>query len=75
LKRNKITPKGAEDLVFIHSTIRLLSRNSSNYKEEETKLWNIGGDDFSLEDSEILQIANISLDEPEETFFNKNKQI
>jgi len=77
LKRNKMTPKRAEDLVFIHSNLRLLSRNSSKYREEETKLWDIGGDDFSLEDSGILQIASLSLDEPEleEAFFNEDEQI
>jgi len=38
LKRNKMTPKRAKDLVFVYSNLRLLSRNSSKYKEEETKL-------------------------------------
>nr|XP_007161843.1 hypothetical protein PHAVU_001G102800g [Phaseolus vulgaris]ESW33837.1 hypothetical protein PHAVU_001G102800g [Phaseolus vulgaris] len=51
LKRNKMTPKRVEDLVFIHSNLRLLSRNSSKYKEEETKLWDIPGDDFSLDEN------------------------
>jgi len=64
LKRNKMTPKRAEDLVFIHSNLRLLSRNSSKYKEEETKLWDIAGDDFSLDENGILEIANLSLDGP-----------
>jgi len=44
-----MTPKGANGLVFVHNNLRLLSRNSSKYKEEETKLWNIVGDDFSLD--------------------------
>ncbi|XP_068497993.1 uncharacterized protein [Phaseolus vulgaris] len=64
LKRNKMTPKRVEDLVFIHSNLRLLSRNSSKYKEEETKLWDIAGDDFSLDENGILEIANLSLDGP-----------
>jgi len=38
LKRNKMTPKRAKDLVFVHSNLRLLSRNSSKYKEKETSL-------------------------------------
>ena len=77
LKRNKMTPKRAKDLVFIHSNLRLLSRNSSKYREEETKLWDIGGEDFSLEDSGILHIVSLSLDEPEleEAFFNEDEQI
>ena len=60
-----MTPKRAEDLVFVHSNLRLLSRNSSKYKEKETSLWDIAGDDFSMDDNEILNIASLSLDEPE----------
>jgi len=41
LKRNKMTPKKANDLVFVHGNHRLLSRNSSKYKEGETKFWDI----------------------------------
>ncbi|XP_057992319.1 uncharacterized protein LOC131173817 [Hevea brasiliensis] len=35
---NKLTPKRAEDLVFIHNNLRLLSRNSSQYYDEKTRL-------------------------------------
>ena len=75
LKRNKMTPKRTEDLVFVHSNLRLLSRNSSHYKEEETKLWDIAGDDFSLDDNGILDIASLSIDEPELeiVFFNEDE--
>jgi len=74
LKRNKMTPKSAEDLVFVYSNLRLLSINSSNFKEEKTKLWDIAGDDFSLNNNGILDIASLSLDEPElkVVFFNEH---
>ncbi|XP_058010224.1 uncharacterized protein LOC110671880 [Hevea brasiliensis] len=65
-RRNKLTPKRAEDLVFIHNNLRLLSRNSSQYYHEKTKLWDVGGDQFgSMEDVGVLEFANLSLDEPE----------
>ncbi|XP_057985282.1 uncharacterized protein LOC110646134 [Hevea brasiliensis] len=65
-RRNKLTPKRAEDLVFIHNNLRLLSRNSSQYYNEKTKLWDVGGDQFgSMEDVGVLEFANLSLDEPE----------
>lgn len=73
LKRNKMTPHRAEDLVFVHSNLRLLSRNSPQYHNDETKMWDIGGDDFgALDDCGILEVANLSLDEPdlEVVFFN-----
>ena len=61
-----MTPQRCEDLVFVHSNIRLLSRRSQLYTEGETKLWDVGGDAFdSLEGSGFLEIANLSLDEPE----------
>ncbi|GAV60249.1 LOW QUALITY PROTEIN: DUF659 domain-containing protein/Dimer_Tnp_hAT domain-containing protein, partial [Cephalotus follicularis] len=66
MKRNKMTPKRAEDLVYIHSNIRLLLRKSPQYAQGETKMWDIGGDAFdSLEDVGVLVVASVSLDEPE----------
>jgi hypothetical protein len=41
---NMLNPKRAENLVFIHTNICLLSikRNSTNtYNEEATKMWDI----------------------------------
>ena len=74
-RRNKLTPKRAEDLVFIHNNLRLLSRNTSAYNDEKTKMWDVGGDDFgSMEDLGVLEFANLSLDEPEleSVFFNED---
>ncbi|XP_048432388.1 uncharacterized protein LOC125473520 [Pyrus x bretschneideri] len=67
LRRNKITPQRAEDLVFVHNNLRLLSRNSSTYKEGITQLWDVGGDGFENLGEESVgmrDIANLSLDEP-----------
>ena len=74
LKRNKMTPKREEDLVYVYSNLCLLSRNSSKYKEDETKLSDIAGDDLSLNDNRILEIVSLSLNEPklENIFFNKD---
>ncbi|XP_059625062.1 uncharacterized protein LOC132268257 isoform X1 [Cornus florida] len=66
LKRNKIAPQRAEDLVFVHSNLFLLSRRTPQYNVGETKMWDVGGDAFdSLEGSGKLEIANLSLDEPD----------
>ncbi|KAF7812908.1 Dimer_Tnp_hAT domain-containing protein [Senna tora] len=66
VRRNKITPKRAEDLVFVHTNLRLLSRQSSKYKEGETKMWDIGGDRWEHFDGlGTLEVASLSLDEPE----------
>ncbi|XP_030477544.2 uncharacterized protein LOC115694594 [Syzygium oleosum] len=66
MRRNRMTPKRAEDLVFIHSNLRLLSRKSPQYAQGETKMWDIGGDAFdTFEDVGVLEVANLSLDEPE----------
>lgn len=66
VKRNKMTPQRAEDLVFVHSNLRLLSRRSPNYHEGENKMWDVGGDAFdSLDGVGVLEIADLSLDEPD----------
>ncbi|KAG6491142.1 hypothetical protein ZIOFF_052474 [Zingiber officinale] len=68
LKRNKITPQRAEHLVYVHYNLRLLSRRSPHYNEGESKMWDVGADGFDSMDMEgaaILEIANLSLDEPE----------
>uniref|UniRef100_A0A0D3CVV7 DUF659 domain-containing protein n=1 Tax=Brassica oleracea var. oleracea TaxID=109376 RepID=A0A0D3CVV7_BRAOL len=66
--RNKIMPQRAEDLVFVHTNLRLLSRMSSAYKEGPNKMWDVGGGQFdSLDDLNIgrLEFEDLSLDEPE----------
>ncbi|KAL9685938.1 hypothetical protein QQ045_023392 [Rhodiola kirilowii] len=64
VKRNKLYLKRAEDLVFIHNNLRLLSRNNPEYLDERTKMWDIGGDKFgTFEDTAILEFADLSLDE------------
>ena len=61
-----MAPHRAEDLVFVHSNLRFLSRNTPQYHQEETKMWDVAGDAFgSLDDCGILEIASLSLDEPE----------
>ncbi|XP_058212956.1 uncharacterized protein LOC131324830 [Rhododendron vialii] len=66
IKRNKMTPQRAEDLVYVHNNLRLLSRRTRVYTEGDNKLWDVGGDAFdSLEGAGILDIANLSLDEPD----------
>ena len=47
MKRNKLTPQRAKDLVYVHNNLRLLSsRRSLNYNEGKSKMWDIGGDGF-----------------------------
>ena len=66
VRRNKILPQHAEDLVYVHTNLRLLSRKTHAYMEGESKMWDVGGDAFSqVEGAGVLEIANLSLDEPE----------
>ena len=67
MKRNKSKPQRVEDLVFVCNNLRLLSRRSPNYNEGESKMWDVGGDGFDsmdIENAELLEIADLSLDEP-----------
>ncbi|XP_039822594.1 uncharacterized protein LOC120684783 [Panicum virgatum] len=66
VKRNALTLERAEDLVFVHSNLRHLSRRTEAYKSGETGMWDVGGDSFdSLGGIGILEVADLSLDEPE----------
>lgn len=75
VRRNKILPTRAEDLVYVHNNLRLLSRKTDQYLNGETKLWDVGGDNFDpLDGAEELEIANLSLDEPDlESIFFKDE--
>jgi len=65
LKKKQINPARAEDLVYVNNNLCLLSRNSEEYNEEETKMWHIVGDGFdSFQGAGILDFATHSLDEP-----------
>ena len=51
--------------MYVYNNLCLLSRNSEEYNEEETKMWDIGGCGFnSFQGSDILDFATLSLDEP-----------
>ncbi|GJR07171.1 hypothetical protein Tco_0530155 [Tanacetum coccineum] len=57
-----LTTSRAQDLVYIHNNLRLLSRNPN----DDVKMWDVGGDAFeSMEDVGFLEFADLSLDEPE----------
>ncbi|KAH7543961.1 hypothetical protein JRO89_XS15G0072000 [Xanthoceras sorbifolium] len=75
MRRNKMTPQRTEDLVYVHINLRLLSRRSLTYNEGPSQQWDVRGDGFdsmNIENSEILEIADFSLDEPdlEDALFN-----
>ncbi|KAL6196428.1 hypothetical protein ACLB2K_032043 [Fragaria x ananassa] len=65
--RNKITPQRAEDLVFVHTNLRLLARRKDSYKEGPSQMWDLEGDQFdSLDESNLgrLEFEDLSVDEP-----------
>ena len=66
MKRNRITSKRAEDLVYVHSNLRLLSRREE-YTKGNSKKWDIGGDTWNepFGGPGLLEIAYLTLDEPE----------
>jgi hypothetical protein len=67
IQRNKLAPERAEDLVLIiHNNLRLLSRKAEDYSAGLTRVWDVGGDGFeSLSGVGILEVADLSLEEPE----------
>jgi len=48
----------------VHTNLRLLGRKSDEYKEENTKMWDSGGDAWeSFDGVGTLEVACLSLDE------------
>eukprot|EP00253_Pinus_taeda_P016332 PITA_16332 len=43
MKRNRLDTKMAQDLVFVHSNLRLLSQQQLEYKTGPTRMWDYGG--------------------------------
>ncbi|XP_070045907.1 uncharacterized protein [Nicotiana tomentosiformis] len=75
IKRNKLATSRAEDLVFIHYNLRLLSRRKEKYTNGPSKYWDLGGDYFNIDES-INDLVELSIDEPqlEGVFFEEEVQ-
>lgn len=63
VKRNRLTSKRLDDLVYIHNNLRLLFRKQKEYTDGPSKYWDIGGD--NIDGETILEVADLSLNEPE----------
>ena len=63
-----MAPARVEDLVYVHSNLRLLSRRNEEYVNITTKTWDIAGDSWNESDihegAGILENAALTLDEP-----------
>ena len=64
-----MAPVHVEDLVYVHSNLRLFSRRHEEYVNVATKMWDIAGDFWNESDihggAGILENATLTLDEPE----------
>ena len=64
-----MAPARAEDLVYAHSNLRLLSRRNVEYVNIATKMWDIAGGSWNEGDihgvAGILENTTLTLDEPE----------
>ncbi|XP_059638978.1 uncharacterized protein LOC132281276 [Cornus florida] len=65
IKRNRLTTSRAEDLVFVHCNLRLLSRKKKEYKEGPTKYWDLCGDKFDIDGNTLGELVELSINEPE----------
>ena len=64
-----MAPARTEDLVYVHSNLRLLSRRNVEYVNTATKMWDIAGDSWNEGNIHggvgILKNATLTFDEPE----------
>ena len=63
----RLNPGRAEDLVYVHQNLRLISRKSADYSTGPTRFWDIGGDTHEIfgGGGDFLEDAVLSLDEPD----------
>ncbi|ERN03513.1 uncharacterized protein LOC18431659 [Amborella trichopoda] len=64
IKQNRLASQRAEDLVYVHSNLRLLSRRREGFYIGPCRLWDAVGDSFSLDRPIELEMCNLSLDDP-----------
>ncbi|XP_016495626.2 uncharacterized protein LOC107814692 [Nicotiana tabacum] len=64
IKRNKLETSRAEDLVFVHYNLRLLSRQKETYTSGLSKYWDVGGDRFDVDEA-TNDLLDLSIDEPQ----------
>ena len=64
-----MAPARIEDLVYVNSNLRLLSRHNVEYVNTTKKMWDIVGDSWNESDihggARILENVALTLDEPE----------
>ncbi|WOG81476.1 hypothetical protein DCAR_0100623 [Daucus carota subsp. sativus] len=67
VKRNQLATQRTEDLVYVHNNIRMISESNQNIPLDHANIGTlviyIGGDNFDGDN--ILEIADLSLDDPE----------
>ncbi|KAH7842890.1 hypothetical protein Vadar_010247 [Vaccinium darrowii] len=59
VKRNRLATSQAEDLVFMHCNLRLLSSKSKKYTEGPSKYWDTSGYQFDIEGQEVADLAQL----------------
>ncbi|XP_026436155.1 uncharacterized protein LOC113334019 [Papaver somniferum] len=74
LLRNRLTSERAESLVYVHSNLRLLSRQGEDYKVGPTRHWDALGENLNMEGPSALEDAVLSLDEPDLQPFNFDEE-
>ncbi|PKA64122.1 hypothetical protein AXF42_Ash005134 [Apostasia shenzhenica] len=57
-----MNPQRAQDLVYIHNNLYLLSRRNKYYMKETSKIWDVAPDTMSLvEDTCMFEVTELSL--------------
>lgn len=68
VKRNRLTSKRVENLVFIHSSPQLISCTQDAYKEGPSKAWDVNPEDTTLDEEGVSDgLSNLTMsDEPDD---------
>jgi len=63
LKKSRLEQSRVDSIVYLHTNLRLIYRQSEEWVKGKTKMWDVFPDDMGLDDSVELALANMDLND------------
>ena len=64
MKKSRLEQSRAETMVYVHTNLRLIYRQTEEWLRGKTKMWDVFPDDMGLDSSVELALANMDLNDP-----------
>ena len=64
MKKSRLKQPRVETMVYVHTNLRLIYKQSEDWLKGNTKMWDVFPDDMGLDSSVELALANLDLNAP-----------